>query len=850
MGVEHDPDIIITMLKLPIERVLPELCQALERHPAAILSAPPGSGKTTIAPLKLMEQAWLDGLNIIMLQPRRLAAKASAQWMAKLLNEPVGQRVGYRVRLDSKVSPQTRIEVVTEGVLTRRLQRDPELEGVGLVIFDEFHERSLQADLGLALCLDIQQGLREDLKLLMMSATMDCQRVSALLDDCPIIDGAGRSYPVEINYVAQPRESHLVQQAVHGVKLALQEQTSDILLFLPGVGEIKRTLAQLQPLVCCKDVILAPLYGDLNRQAQEQALQPDKEGRRRVVLATSIAETSLTIEGIHTVVDGGWSRRPRFYPNSGLTRLETVRVSLASADQRAGRAGRLAPGVCYRLWDESTNSRLLAQQPPEIVDADLAPLVLEVACWGVSDPTQLSWLDLPPKGAFDQAVDLLQILGALDQQGRITTSGRAISALPLHPRLAHMLQFSAEVGEAKIACDIAAIISERDLIKRDMSGEHSSDIETRLMLLKRWREQGDRVARSAGADPNACRQIDRISQQWFRQLGSPKQSSDQKWSAGALLAQAYPDRLAQRRSNQHSSYLLSGGRGVRLMESDPLNGAHYLVAANLDAGHAEGRIFLAAEIDAEAISQTMQVEQLLNIKWDKGCAAVVAKCEERIGAIVLSSRRIAEPEPEAVVQAMLAGIEQMGISSLPWNRDVRDWQARLLSLRKWQPEADWPDLSDEWLMTHLDEWLAPYLSGISRREHLKQLNLLDIFKGILDWSACKQIDQLAPTHLEMPSGSRRHLTYSVKGEAPILAVRLQELFGLADTPIIANGDVVVTLHLLSPAQRPVQVTQDLKGFWQRTYPEVKKELKGRYPKHYWPDDPWSAVPTSRVKPRR
>jgi len=852
MGDEGDPAIIMTMPKLPIECLIPELCQALERCPAAILTAPPGSGKTTIAPLKLMKQSWLNGQSIIMLQPRRLAAKTSAQWMAKLLGETVGERVGYRVRLESKVSSRTRIEVVTEGVLTRRLQRDPELEGVGLVIFDEFHERSLQADLGLALCLDIQQGLREDLKLLLMSATMDSRLVANLLGNCPVIDGAGRSYPVEIQYIAERREQNRVQQAVRGVKVALQEQQSDILLFLPGVGEIKQTVAQLQPLEVCKNIVLAPLYGELSRQAQAAALLPDKSGRRRVVLATSIAETSLTIEGIHTVVDAGWSRLPRFYPNSGLTRLETVRVSLASADQRAGRAGRLAPGHCYRLWAESTNSRLLAQQRPEILEADLSQLVLELACWGVSEPAQLRWLDLPPKGAFEQAVDLLQMLGALDPQRRVTASGRLMSALPLHPRLAHMLLFAVDAGAAKLGCDLAAIASEKELIKRDLSSERTVDVEPRLMLLNLWREQGDRAASAAGADAAACRQVDRVSRQWLRMLDGRERSTEQHWSAGALLAQAYPDRIAQRRSNQSSCYLLSGGRGVRLAASDPLNCATYLAVANLDAGHAEGVIYLAAEIDLQRLQQVLpaQIKQRQKVTWDKDRAAVEAVSEEQIGSIVLSSHPLTDPDPEAVLGMMLVGIDQMGLSALPWSDDIRSWQNRLLSLKKWQPEADWPDLSDAWLTAHLDEWLAPYLSRISRREHLKRLDLLSIFKELLGWAACRRVDQLAPTHLETPSGSRRRLTYSTEGLPPILAVRLQEMFGLADTPTICNGKVPVILHLLSPAQRPVQVTQDLKGFWLRTYPEVKRELKGRYPKHYWPEDPWDATPTARVKPRR
>ena len=839
------------MSDLPVEKILPQLRKSLAQDSSAILSAPPGSGKTTIVPLRLLEESWLDGKSIVMLQPRRLAAKASAQRMAYLLGEPVGERVGYRVRLESKVSPRTRIEVVTEGILTRRLQSDPELNGVGLIIFDEFHERSLQADLGLALCLDIQMGLREDLKLLLMSATMECQRVATLLGGCDVIEGAGRSFPVSIQYIGEQGRQSLVQQAVRGVKQALIEQQSDILLFLPGVGEIKKTLAQLQHTDLCNEIVLAPLYGDLSRQAQERALLPDRAGRRRVVLATSIAETSLTIEGIHTVVDCGWSRLPCFFPNSGLTRLETVRVSIASADQRAGRAGRLAPGFCYRLWDESTNSRLLAQQRPEMLDADLAQLVLELASWGVKEPSQLSWLDLPPKGTFDQAVDLLCHLGALDSGGKITANGRAMAALPLHPRLAHMLLFAVRVGEAPLACDLAAIISERDLLKYDHSSDRTTDIEVRVSRLNLWRERGDEATKAAGADPVACRLIDRISRQWLAMLGSGQKLSGRSWSAGGLLAQAYPDRIAQRRSNQSGRYLLSGGRGVRLRESDPLNMALYLVVVNLDAGHLEGSVFLAAEIELTTLRETMpkHIEQRVCVDWEKSSASVKAVSEEWIGSISLSSRPMCDIEPEVLTNRMLVGVRQMGLSSLPWGDDARKWQARVLSLKVWQPKAVWPDLSDEWLSTHIDEWLAPYLNGMSRREHLKRLDMLAILKGLFDWQQCQKIDQLLPTHLSMPSGSKRQLLYSGQGTAPVLAVRLQELFGLADTPTICDGKVAVMLHLLSPAQRPVQVTQDLKGFWQRTYPEVKKELKGRYPKHYWPDDPWQAKPTAKVKPR-
>ncbi|HEC15814.1 MAG TPA: ATP-dependent helicase HrpB [Sedimenticola sp.] len=836
------------MRDLPVQAVLPELCEALACGPAAVLSAPPGSGKTTLVPLRLLEQPWLGGRSILLLEPRRLAARASAMRMAELLGEGVGETVGYRVRFDSRVSGQTRIEVVTEGILTRRLQQDPGLEGVGLVIFDEFHERNLQADLGLAFCLDIANGLRDDLRLLVMSATLDTQAVSALLGEAPVIHGEGKSHPVRLQYLDSAPRGGIAEAAVRGVRRALSEQQGDVLVFLPGAGEIRRAEEALRPGL--SGVELCPLYGDLSREAQDHAIRPRPGGRRRVVLATSIAETSLTIEGISVVVDAGWSRLPRFDPNTGLTRLETVRVSRAAADQRAGRAGRLGPGVCYRLWTESVQAGLQPHTPPEILDADMAPLVLELAQWGVPEPAGLKWLDAPPAGAFAQARELLRELGALDARGRITPAGGRMAALALHPRLAHMLLLAADWGQGALAADLAALLSERDLLARVAGQARPVDVEQRLRVLSIWRERGAAAARAAGADPAACARVDRASRQWRRSIEAPAPPSAGRFSAGALLASAYPDRIARRRGGAGQGYLLSSGRGARLPEGDPLGCGEYLVAARLDAGRSEGRIFLAAPLAESELRQTQadRIENIPLVQWDGRAQAVIAREEERLGALPLAVRPLKAPDPGALCAAMLDGVRRMGIGALPWSDEIRDWQARVLSLRHWRPDDGWPDLSDEALAETLEDWLAPWLAGITRRDHLRRLDLGAILRTRLDWKKQQALDEGAPSHIQVPSGSRKRLKYQ-PGEPPVLAVRLQEMFGLADTPTVCWGRVPVMLHLLSPARRPIQVTRDLRGFWERTYAEVKKELKGRYPKHYWPDDPWSAEPTSRVRPR-
>ncbi len=839
------------MQDLPVHAVLPALCSVLATGSAAVLSAPPGSGKTTAAPLILLEQPWLWGQSILLLEPRRLAARAAAARMAQLLGEAVGQTVGYRVRFDHCVSAATRIEVVTEGILTRRLQQDPGLEGVGLVIFDEFHERSLHADLGLAFCLDVLQGLREDLHLLVMSATLDTEAVCRLLGNAPLIAGGGQSHPVDVRYLTTEPRGAVVEATVAGVRRAMTEQVGDILVFLPGSGEIRRVEAALEAEVRAAGVLLCPLYGDLSRADQDRAICPDAQGRRRIVLATSIAETSLTIEGVTTVVDSGWARRPRFDPNTGLSRLETQRVSRASADQRAGRAGRLGPGVCYRLWTEGLQEGLQLQTPPEILEADLAPLALELALWGVEDVSRLRWLDAPPAGAMGQAKDLLCALDAIDERGRITPIGRRMANLALHPRLAHMLLEAAKRGQSALAADLAALVTERDLLVMTPGQARPVDVELRLRLLQQWQEQGGRGKAGEGVDSAACRRMVQASRQWRRQIGKATVGEEPPLSCGALLAAAYPDRIAKRREGSAQAYVLSSGRAASLPEGDPLGNSDYLVAVQLDAGRSEGRIFLAATVGLEELRQTQagHIRQQSRVAWDARAGAVLAQEEECLGTLVLSRRRLSDADPEAMRLAMLEGVRQLGIAALPWGEALRDWQARVLSLRLWQPEAGWPDVSDIALLETLPEWLGPWLDGVTRAEHLQRLDLGGILRSRLDWPQQQSLEALAPTHIVVPSGTHKRLHYR-PGEPPVLAVRLQEMFGLADTPTVCRGQVRVMLHLLSPAQRPIQVTQDLRGFWDRTYAEVKKELKGRYPKHYWPDDPWSAPPTARAKPRR
>lgn len=833
------------MFSLPIEEALPRLRAALAAHDAAVLQAPPGAGKTTLVPLALLDEPWLGKRSILMLEPRRLAARAAAARMSHLRHEAIGETVGYRIRFDAKISKATRIEVLTEGILARRLQSDPGLDGVGLVIFDEFHERHLHADLALALTLDSRRHLRPDLKVLVMSATLDGAAVSKLLGDAPIVTSEGRSYPVDVRYLPRDPDGPSPQAVADAVLRALNEQDGDVLAFLPGAWEIRRTRELLENTLGGNADVF-PLYGDLPWEAQDQALQPGT--RRKVVLATPIAETSLTIEGVRVVVDSGYARVPQFDPKSGLSRLTTQRISAASAAQRAGRAGRLAPGVCYRLWTETTQRGLIPQSIPEIRQADLAPLALELAAWGVKDAKSLAWLDPPPAPALNQARALLAELDAIDGEGNITATGRAMARLPLHPRLAHMLALAQQQGLGMLACDIAALLSEREILVGE--ARRTVDFEARLEALRAFREHGRAGAAKHQADPNGCARVNQAAQQYQRLLAGKKPETGDAGQAGLLLALAYPDRVALARSAGGERYLLASGRGARLHASEMRLRQPCIVAASLDAGATEGQIYLAAPVEPETLREHLpehiKVEEI--VRWDEAQAAAVARREERFGALLLESRPLAKTGPEKMRAAMLDGIRCLGLAALPWTSAARQWQARVLCLRAWAPEENWPDVSDDALFADLERWLGPYLDGITRRDHLARLDLLECLKTLLDRKQQQRLDEGAPVLLTVPSGSRRALAYE-PGQPPVLAVKLQEMFGQADTPRVGFGRIPVTLHLLSPAGRPIQVTQDLRGFWERTYAEVKKELKGRYPKHPWPDDPWSAPPTARAKRR-
>jgi ATP-dependent helicase HrpB len=826
--------------ELPIKTILPELQKALAANQSAVLTAEPGSGKTTIAPLALLEEPWLAGRKIIILEPRRLAARAAAARMSELIGDQLGDTVGYRVRFDSRAGKNTKIEVVTEGILIRMLQNDPELGGTGLVIFDEFHERSLQADLALALCLDLRE-LRDDLKILVMSATIDTAGVATLLGGAPVISGAGRCFPVAVEYLKHESREALISKTARGIDLALAEQRGDILAFLPGGGEIR----QVEKIYKGRDLDCLPLYGDLPLEQQNRVFAGNS-GRRRLILATPIAETSLTIEGITTVVDSGLVKSPRFDPASGLTRLETIPISKASAEQRAGRAGRLGPGHCYRLWTMAEQHSRPDFLPPEIVNCDLAPLLLELALWGVSDPGKLSWLDPPRRGRVEQARRLLLDLAAVDSKGAITPLGRELAGFPLHPRLALMLIRGRALDQTTPACRLAALLNNRDPFKVE-AGRHSADLDERLQLLNAFARDGADAVRAKEGDPAACRLILREAAQYRRLLGNGLKDRSQATTPGSLLAWAYPDRIGRKKTAGH--YLLASGRGAILPDGDPLGWAELLVAASLDAGKKEGRIFLAAPLTPTELrdehGQLIKTEK--SVRWDGEQGKVVAVEEELLGRLVLSQRDWPGADPEEIRRCLLDAIKQAGTGSLPWNKKSRELQARLQTVHLWQPDR-WPDVSDEALLENLT-WLEPYLAGAAGLNALKKLDLSEILLARFSWPERQELDRLAPTHLEVPSGTMIKLHYQ-PGEAPILPVRIQEMFGCLETPTVANGKVPVLIHLLSPAQRPIQITADLAAFWRSTYREVKKELAGRYPKHYWPENPLEAEPTSRAKQRK
>ena len=837
--MDHLPE---SLSHLPVFEVLPLLQKALAAG-SAVLTAPTGSGKTTAVPLALLDEPWLAGKKILILEPRRLATRAAAHRMSYLLGEAVGLSVGYRVRMDHRVSQDTRIEVVTEGILTRKIQSDPELADTGLIIFDEFHERNLQADLGLALCLDLM-ALRDDLRLLIMSATLDTAPLAALLGDVPVIGGHGKSYPVSLHYLppATPT-TPVVDNALRGIVHAYHQEEGDILCFLPGRGEIHRVLQRLQD---NQDVVatILPLYGDLSHREQDRVLQPPVPGQRRIILATPIAETSLTLDGITCVVDTGFVRRPHYNPATGLSSLKTVRISRSSAEQRRGRAGRTAPGCCYRLWDSYTDDCLLPQTPPEILTADLCQLVLELALWGVTRPDELRWLDPPNPGHWQAAVDFLQTIGGLTPRGQITDRGRELAALPLHPRLATMLLCARPRGLGRTACLLAALLSERDILK---GKNRSCDLQERLETLSHIQDN-TKSRIGAAYDRKLCRKICTLAKKWQKLLHISTKEPLVPEQCGNLVAFGYPDRLAVKKAGNQGLYQLANGRAALLPQGDLLQGLPLLVIPHLDGGSATGRIHQAAPLSPEDLHRNhphlLQTRE--NIVWDNQQQKVTATLDTSIGKALLTRQPLQRIDQEIRHQVFLKGVGQQEAHIFPWSKESRQTQARIESMRFWH-DGGWPDVASTTLMRDL-AWLAPYVSSMSRLSQLKNLNMNTILLSMLTWQQQQQLSAQAPTHLQVASGSRLPLNYT-PGEPPVLAVRIQELYGQSTSPTILHGRVTVILHLLSPARRPVQITTDLASFWRTSYPEVKKELAGRYPKHYWPDDPLHAQATATTKKR-
>lgn len=903
------------MLKsgLPIDSALPALREALMHHRSAVLQAPPGAGKSTVVPLALLVEPWARDKRILMLEPRRLAARAVAQRMAQTLGESVGRTVGYRMRMDTRVSRDTRIEVVTEGVLTRMLQNDPALEGVAAVIFDEFHERSLQADLGLALVLDARENLTPDLKLLVMSATLDGEAVARLLDDAPIVTAEGRMFPVESRFAGKgapllpgPPFGPGMQESPEKVTAqlvlqALREETGDLLVFLPGAREIRRvqSLIEASEIDASPDrsastrgagagiraptdaaakgrvtptrsvgadasstrqsVRVLPLFGELAIEDQDAALTPAAPGTRKVVLATNIAETSLTIPGVRVVVDSGLVRRSMFDPSTGMSRLETQRISRASADQRQGRAGRLEPGVCYRAWSEGAHRSLAPFTSPEIVEADLVPLALDLANWGTRDSSDLRWLDPPPAAMLASARDVLERLGALDASGRITPHGREMAGIGVHPRFAHMLLRSRAIGRLSLAADLAALLSERDLL-RGAFGARDVDIRTRIEVMRgEGSPQGvDRfgLQRARRAAKDLVRQVAETANPVSRQ-GAPGYGAD---DVGVVLAFAYPDRIGRRRPGAEGRFTLANGRGAHFAEPQGLAKQELIVAVDLDDRERDARILIAAPLARADIEEYLPelLRRQESVEWNSREQAVIARRTLQLGAIVLEEKPLPEVPVEAARSAMLMGVRELGVEILPWTREARDLQARIEFARKQTQPADeragarsvtsWPAVADADLAASVETWLGPWLEGVTRKEHLARIPLVDALRALLTWEQQRELDGVAPTHLRVPSGSQIRIDY-LDPSAPVVSVRLQEVFGLDATPRIGGGRIPVTFKLLSPAQRPVQVTRDLASFWRGSYAEVRKDMRGRYPKHYWPENPLEAEPTRGARRR-
>ena len=808
-------------INLPIKGIIPQVQQHLITHNTLILSTPPGAGKSTIIPLALLGESWLQGKKIVMLEPRRLAASSIAHRMASLLSERAGETVGYRVRFENQTSSRTRIEVVTEGILTRMLHQDNALEDVGMVIFDEFHERRLHTDLSMVLCRESQQVLRPDLRLLVMSATLDTGQLSTLLQ-APVVESEGRMYPVDIIHTDDADALALPQQCARTILRALREKEGDVLVFLPGEAEIRKCeelLANHAP-----DTVIHPLYGQLSLSEQHAAIAPNRSGLRKVVLATAIAETSLTIEGISIVIDCGFTRTMVFDPPSGLSRLKTVRISLDAADQRAGRAGRLGPGTCYRMWSMATQQRMAPYRTPEIREADLTPLLLDLAQWGVQDIHRLDWLTPPPPTGITQASDTLHELNALNNS-KITPHGKQIHALPCHPRIAHMLLIGKDQGIAALATDIAALLEERDPLGK----EAGIDISLRIEALRRHRTYGKQSKRLDN--------IEKIAHSYRRLLGVKENNGHVDFRhTGLLIAHAYPERIAKARGN--GVFQLANGKRAAVTPADELAHEPWLAIALLDARDGVGKAFLAAPLNPADLSPF--AKETSRIIWDTKQGGIVATNDLRLGSIVIGSSILSAPNEHVITETICTAVRLEGKQLLNFTDAVEQWQSRVLSLRHWRPNDNWPDVSTSTLLQQPEHWLLPYLTGVRKVDDLKKINLLDILHHSLDFEKQQALDKLSPPSIQVPSGSIITLRYSTLGEPPVLAVRLQEVFGLIDTPYISDGHTPVVLHLLSPGFKPVQVTSDLRSFWQTTYFEVRKELKRRYPKHAWPENPLGA----------
>jgi ATP-dependent helicase HrpB len=852
----------IENIDLPIVACLPQLLAALAESNEVVLQAEPGAGKTSLVPLALLAESWLQNQKILVLEPRRLAARSAAERMASLLGEPVGKTVGYRIRLDSNVSAATQIEVITEGILTRMLHTDPSLEGVGVVIFDEFHERNLDADLGLALTLQSRKLFRdksegeESLKIVVMSATLDGIAVANMIGEystAPIISSEGRQYPVAIHYGKQVTLSEdIVPSVVNTLLQVVKSEQGSVLVFLPGQGEIRRVQKSLQEQLTDENILIAPLYGELSLKEQRLAIAPltgSETVTRKIVLATAIAESSLTIDGVTVVVDSGLTRFPMFDPNTGMTRLHTGRVSKASSVQRMGRAGRLQAGSCYRLWSESQQQQLLPQSPAEILQADLAPLAMQLLNWGVNDATELEWLDMPPNAPYMQALELLQRLAAIKKVAanwQLTAHGEAMATLPLHPRLAHMLLVGEQYGLRNLACDIASVLSDRDPLSHTRRAELSDRLN--LFYEKQSSSQIKRLRQQSLNYQRLCVKLTITEDRKTEVL------ADQQ--LGLLLASAYPDRIAKRRSANAFEYLLSNGRAAKLTDTDNLQRAEWLVVANLGGRHGQSsdQIFLATELDCRLFKSALagQITEQDVVEWDLKSEKFRAETRCCVGGLVVSRKPLATIPAMAKQKILIEQIQNRGLDCLPWTDELRQWQARILLLRKLDIEqlndSQWPDVSDEHLLATLPEWLGPYLNKVNNLAHLQKLDLNNILPSLLSWPLPKTLNEDAPIRMAVPSGS--NLTIDYRSNPPVLSVKLQEMFGCDTTPRIAAGRQPLMVHLLSPARRPLAVTQDLASFWQNAYAAVKKDMKGRYPKHPWPDSPLDAVATARVKSRK